>query len=112
MSILRTKELLRRNKKHFLLLLKGFQVPKCFRPKSAPLEQAPAIIIPFLKVIESISKSSYSHPFEGLPFFYYIKVIAATHSFKLTVFLQNKNCSREILEILITIPPWYEDCIY
>ena len=34
-------------------------------------------------------------------FFYYKRVIAATYSFKFTVFLQNRNCSKEILTIII-----------
>ena len=41
----------------------------------------------------------------------YKSVIAATHSFKLTVFLQNKNCRKEILK-LIMIPRCFQACIY
>ena len=59
-------------------------------------------VIPFFISIELIKK---------LPFFYYNRVIAATHSFKFTVFLQNKNFSKEILTIII-IPPWFQACIY
>ena len=55
--------------------------------------------------------SSYSHPFDELLFFYYKRVVAATHSFKFTVFLQNRNCSKKILT-LITTPPWFQACIY
>ena len=33
------------------------------------------------------------------------------HSFKFTVFLQNRNCSKEILTIII-IPPWFQASIY
>ena len=55
-------------------------------------KQAHALIIPFFKDIELIRKSSYSYPFNELSFFYYKSVIAATHFFKLIVFLQNKNC--------------------
>ena len=61
--------------------------------------------------VELIHKSSYSQPFHELPFFYYKRVITATHSFKFTVFLQNKNWSKEILTI-IAIPPWFQACIY
>ena len=60
---------------------------------------------------ELILKSSCSHPFSELPFFYYKRVIAATHSFKFTMFLQNRNCSKETLTIII-IPPWFQACIY
>ena len=61
--------------------------------------------------IELICKSSCSHPFGGLPFFDYKRVITATHSLKFTVFLQNRNCSNEILTIII-IPPLSPACIY
>ena len=60
---------------------------------------------------ELILKSSCSHPFSELPFFYYKRVIAATHSFKFTMFLQNRNCSKETLTIII-IPPSFQACIY
>ena len=59
------------------------------------LKQA-LIVIPFFKGIELIRNSSCNHPLDELPFFYYQRVIAATHSFKFTVFWQNKNCSKEI----------------
>ena len=75
------------------------------------LKQAPAVIISFFKDIELIRKSSCSHPFDELPFFYYKRVIAATHSFKFTVFLKNKN-SKEISLILIMIPSWFQAYIY
>ena len=68
-------------------------------------------VIPFAIGIELIYKSSCCHPFNELPFFYYKRVIAATHSIKFTVFLQNRNCSKEILTIII-IPPWFQACIY
>ena len=50
----------------------------------------------FFKGIELIRKSSCSHPLDELPFFYCKRVMAATHSFKLTAFSQSKNCSKEI----------------
>ena len=53
--------------------------------------------------IELIYKSRCSHPFDELPFFYYKRVIAATHSFRFTVFTE-QNCRKEILKIII-IPP-------
>ena len=68
-------------------------------------------VIPFFIGIELIHKSSCSHPFDELPFFYYKRVIAATHSFKFTVFLQNRNFSKGILTIIL-IPPWFQACIY
>ena len=66
-------------------------------------------IIPFLISIELIHKSSCSHPFDELPFFYFKRVIAATHSFNFTVFLQNRNFSKGILTIIL-IPPWFQAC--
>ena len=66
--------------------------------------------IPFLIGIELIHKSSCNHPFDDLPLFYCKRVIAATHSFKFTVFFQNRNCSKEILKIIV--PPWFQACIY
>ena len=68
-------------------------------------------VIPTFKGIESICKSSCSHPFNELPFFYYKRAIAVTHSFKFTVFLQNRDCSKEILTIIIT-RPWFQACIH
>ena len=68
-------------------------------------------VISFFIVIELIQKSSCSHSFDELPFFYYKRVIAATHSFKFTVLLQYRNCSIEIL-ILIMIPPWFQAFLY
>ena len=56
-------------------------------------------------------KSSCSHPFDELPFSYYKRVIATTHSFTFTVFLQNWNFSKGILTIIL-IPPWFQACIY
>ena len=60
------------------------------------LSQALALI-PIFKGIELIRKSSCSHPFNELPFFYWKRAIAATRSFKFIVFLQNRNCSKEML---------------
>ena len=60
-------------------------------------------VIPFAIDIELIYKSSCCHPFNELPFFYYKGVIAAIHSIKFTVFLQNRNCSNEILTLSATI---------
>ena len=56
-------------------------------------------------------KSSCSHPFDELPFSYYKRVIATTHSFTFTVFLQNWSFSKGILTIIL-IPPWFQACIY
>ena len=42
--------------------------------------------------------------------FYYKRVIAATHSFKFTVFLQNRNCGKITTTIIIS--PWFQACIY
>ena len=46
--------------------------------------------IPFFIGIELIHKSSCNYPFDELPFFYYKRVIAATHSFKFTVFAEQE----------------------
>ena len=61
--------------------------------------------------IELIHKSICSHPLDELLFLYFKRVIEFTHSFKFTVFLKNRNCSKEILTIII-IPPWFQACIY
>ena len=54
-------------------------------------------IIPAFKDIELIHHSSCSHTFYKWPFFYYAKAVAATHSFKFTVFSQSRrSCSKEI----------------
>ena len=66
--------------------------------------------IPFLIGIELIHKSSCSHPFDDLPLFYCKRVIAASRSFKVTGFLQNRNCSKEILKLIV--PPWFQACMY
>ena len=66
---------------------------------------------PFFIGIKLIQKCSCSHPFDELPFFCNKRVIAATYSFKFTVFLENRNCSEEILTIIIT-PSWFQACIY
>ena len=75
-------------------------------------KQALAVfVITFFIGIELILKSSCGHPFTELPFFYYKRVIAATHSFKFSMFLLNRNCSKETLTIII-IPPSFQACIY
>ena len=51
------------------------------------------LIIPFFKGIDLICQS---HLFHELSFFYYKIVTAASHSFKLFEFLQDKNCIKEI----------------
>ena len=43
--------------------------------------------------------------------FYYKRVITATHSFKFTVFLQNRNFSNRILTIILILP-WFHASIY
>ena len=68
-------------------------------------------VIPFFIGIELIHKYSCSHPFDELTFLYYKRVTAATHSFKLTVFLQHRNFSKGMLTIVL-IPPWFQACIY
>ena len=65
----------------------------------------------FFKGIELIRNSSCSHSFDEWLFFYYKRTIAATHSFKFTVFLQNRNCSKEISYSLIMLTPWFRACI-
>ena len=57
--------------------------------------------MPFFIGVELIHKSSWSHPFDELPFFYYKRVIAAIYSFKFTAILT-----------IIIIPPWFQACIY
>ena len=59
----------------------------------------------FFKGIELIRKS-----IRWITLFCYKRVIAATHSFKFTV-LHNRNCSKEILTIIIILP-WFLACIY
>ena len=81
-----------------------------FQRYCAFFKQAVEVIL-FFKGIELIHKSSCNHLFNELHFFYYKRVIAATHSLKFTVFLQNRNFSKEILTIII-IPPWFQACIY
>ena len=65
----------------------------------------------YLKSIQLNRNSDCSHPFDILPFFYYKRKIAATHSFKFTVFSQSKSCSNVISQLLIMIPPWFQECI-
>ena len=43
--------------------------------------------------------------------FYYKRVITATHSFKFTVFLQNRNFSNRIVTIILILP-WFQASIY
>ena len=55
-------------------------------------------VIPFFIGIELIRKSSCGHPFDDLPFFYYKRVISATHSFKFTVFCKTGILARGYLQ--------------
>ena len=64
-------------------------------------------VIPFFIGIALIHKSNCSHPFDELPFFCYKRVIAAPHSFRFTVFLQNRNFRKGILKIIL-IRPWFQ----
>ena len=91
-------------------LRRPFAVVWYFQGYCVSFMQALAVILFFIG-IELIQKSTCSHPCDELPFFYYKRVITATHSFKFTVLLQNKNCSKEMLTITI-IPPWFQACIY
>ena len=50
----------------------------------ASIDQALAVI-PYFKGSELIRRSSWSHPFDGWPFFYYKRSVTATHYFKFTV---------------------------
>ena len=52
-------------------------------------------VSPIFEDIELIRKSSCNHPFNKLSFFYNKRAIAATHSFRFTVFLQNRDCSKD-----------------
>ena len=58
----------------------------------------------FCKGIELIRNSNCSHPFDEQQ---NKRANATTHSFKFTVFLQNRNCSKEISQLLIMIPPGF-----
>ena len=63
----------------------------------------------------SLVLSSFTSPVAAIhsmnyPFFYYKRVITATHSFKFTVFLKNRNFSKAILTMIL-IPPWFQACI-
>ena len=51
-------------------------------------------VIPIFKGTELIRKSSCSHPLNELYFSYYEREIAATYSFKFTVFLQKRKYSK------------------
>ena len=53
--------------------------------------------IPIFKGIELIRKFSCSHPFNELFFFYYERAIAATHSFKFTVFTEQELYQEDIV---------------
>ena len=66
----------------------------------------------YFKGIELIHNSGFSLPFDEWPFLYYKRTIAATHSFKFTVFLRNKSCRKEISQLLIMEPPWFQECIH
>ena len=61
-----------------------------FQRYCVSIKQALAVIRFFIG-IQLIHKSSWSHLFDELPFFYYKRVTAGTHSFKFTVFLENRN---------------------
>ena len=82
----------------------------CFQRYCVSFKQALAVNSFFI-CTELIHKSSCSHPFDELPFFYYKRVIAATHSFKFTMFLKSSHFSKGILTIIL-IPPWFQACIY
>ena len=66
-----------------------------FRKYYVSLEQT-FTVMPFFIGIEFIRNSSCSHPFDEFSFFYYKRTIAARHYFKFTVFLQHRNCKKEI----------------
>ena len=66
----------------------------------------------YLKGIELIRNSSCRHPFDESPVFYYKRAITASHSFKFAMFLHSKSCSKEISQLTIMIPPWFQECIY
>ena len=51
-------------------------------------------VIPIFEGTELIHKSSCSHPLNELYFSYYEREIAATYSFKFTVFLQKRKYSK------------------
>ena len=61
----------------------------------------------FSKVLSC--NSSCNHPFDEKQD---RRANAATYSLKLTVFLQNKNWSKEISRLLIMIPPWSQERMY
>ena len=63
------------------------------------------------KVLRYIRNSSCSHAFDEWPFFHYKRTVVAVYSFKSTVFLQNKSCSKKMSELLI-ISLWFQKCIY
>ena len=68
-------------------------------------------IILFFKDIDLIHNSSWRHPFNEWPFFYYKSEIAAMHSFPFTVLLQNRDCSKELSYLVVMIPRWFQVCI-
>ena len=58
----------------------------------------------FSKIL-SYFASSCSYPFDEWPFFYHKRAVAATHSFKVVVFFQNRrSCSKEISRLSTLIP--------
>ena len=51
-----------------------------------------------------------SNPLDKWPLFHYKRAVAATNSFKLTVFFHNRrSCSKKIYLSTI-IPPWFQAC--
>ena len=66
----------------------------------------------YLKSIELIRNSSCSLPFDEWSFFNNKKTIAATHSFKFTMLLQNRSCSKEMSQLLTMMPAWFQECLY
>ena len=68
-----------------------------FQGYCVSLKQAFAIIPVFIDV-ELIRHFSCSHPFDDWSFFYFERALAATRSFKFTVFFQKKrsSCGKEI----------------
>ena len=79
------------------------------------LKQALAVKV-FFKGIELIRNSSCSYPFNVWPFFCYKNTIAATHFFKLTMVLQNRDTAYNVFVfwvILVHIFPnldWISPC--
>ena len=59
-------------------------------------------VIPFSKGIEFICDSCCSHPFDEWPFSYKIRAIAASHSFKFTVFFKTWRYHKYYLWYLLS----------